>query len=98
DFHVTGVQTCALPIYVTSPHVRTSHVAHELHVCPANDAFTHGHLGSHEGLLPSRSWEAHVALHVSGKLAALGIVVIALITAFSRSEERRVGKEGSSGR
>src|SRR5690606_40627360 len=87
DFHVTGVQTCALPIYA---HLREA-LQHSLAV------------------LPDRQTEALyerclAGLQTTGPAFVGRALELAQLTAWleamndDRSEERRVGKEGRSGR
>src|SRR5439155_5293970 len=92
DGHVTGVQTCALPIYSTL----SIHFAKTLGT------------GTVDGLSPDVSAVAGVALKTvtghtagaltlaasSGAVGAGSTVSFTVVHAGARSEERRVGKEG----
>src|SRR5690606_39889519 len=79
DFHVTGVQTCALPIY-QNPFFCTYRKSKTLfphlpnHKLPTVSQYLGFHLESHHNALADAEACAHIALQV-------------------RSEERRVGKE-----
>src|SRR5690606_40255667 len=92
DFHVTGVQTCALPIYdVPLAGARVAVVGRGITV------------GRTLGLLLTRkSVNATVILCHTGtrdlaaETRAADVVVAAAGVPHLRSEERRVGKEGRS--
>src|SRR5690606_40089650 len=85
DFHVTGVQTCALPILamtrfdcmVGSSAGQRAAVVQALHHCSMRSAF--GKLLNQQPLM--RNVLADLVLETEGSL---------------RSEERRVGREGRS--
>src|SRR5690606_40254705 len=88
DFHVTGVQTCALPILHESvavlmleKHERLAQKLHRLHGPRALQ------------LLGERHWLPVLAQQLSGRrtLADAGHSIVLLLA--DRSEERRVGKE-----
>src|SRR5205823_11971401 len=92
---VTGVQTCALPIFTPLPDdatVRTvtcSHCGGKLTVQPRSAAGTTSPSGASGGASPKRSLPAGCPTHV-GRFqiqARLGAGAF-------RTEERRVGKEG----
>src|SRR5690606_40410053 len=80
DFHVTGVQTCALPISkaISTPHQRgrltALSVCSPCTLCRASNA-SKPCCSSMPACCPARRWSSP-------------------ISAFPRSEERRVGKEG----
>src|SRR5690606_40390028 len=82
DFHVTGVQTCALPILATtsSRGRRPARLSRCRRSSPSSSSMTR--YGRPSSLVPaSKIW-----------------TICALLTALAaRSEERRVGKEGTSG-
>src|SRR5690554_5341412 len=71
------------------PEVDHAGAAHRLHPDEngRNEHLTSDHLRSHVKVLAFFSWEGSVALHISGKLLALGLVITALITAFSAPRE-----------
>src|SRR5690349_23082357 len=79
DLYVTGVQTCALPIF---PVARQRHCFATAHPRRGNSP---GPLAGTRGASLARG-----GLDMKGCCAALAAVVLALPT---RSEERRVGKE-----
>src|SRR5207302_3912420 len=91
DFHVTGVQTCALPIYARAgrPRARTG-----------REGGWNRKLGTAGHLIAARL-RAHLNLPVKVTGALLGIDATTVSHATSRtasilagrSEERRVGKE-----
>src|SRR5690606_40529682 len=81
DFHVTGVQTCALPISPHQAHEMTADTLEAPAVSASSAAPPH----------PAREfWGYFSANH--GAVAGLAIVVAVILVAL-RSEERRVGKE-----
>src|SRR3546814_10167019 len=86
---VTGVQTCALPIY--RPHRRNAAIAIALAIIA--DHIDGGDVARLEQQLP-----AHAPTVVVVELAPVGGVGDdpAAVTDPDRSEERRVGKEGVS--
>src|SRR5690606_39343612 len=91
DFHVTGVQTCALPISVSfrvmgKDPVQLREIGHRVREIMA----------SHPNTLDSHlEWDERApVMHLvmdSERLRLMGL------TPRDRSEERRVGKGGSSG-
>src|SRR5690606_40633562 len=85
DFHVTGVQTCALPIY-------------RCYVCDKGVAF--GNNVSHANNKTRRVWRPNlqVARVVEGDKVIKVKVCTRCLTSGKRSEERRVGKESRSRR
>src|SRR5690606_40990648 len=93
DFHVTGVQTCALPIYAAA--------ASNFSVSGAGIDLT---LASSAGRVVMNGEEAAAdalrLLSAAGGLDADVALQMNLVSsqnaADARSEERRVGKEGSS--
>src|SRR5690606_40496613 len=82
DFHVTGVQTCALPIYVARRIVDK-----------ADDPDVHliGFPGCYPNAYAGKIMRA-IATHPN-----VGGMVLVSLGCESRSEERRVGKECRSG-
>src|SRR5690606_40173634 len=91
DFHVTGVQTCALPILTTEPSTPAGPNLAEgvpLADLPEGAPFL-GHVGDEPVLLVRRGNQVSAigatCSHYGGPLAE-GLVQ-------GRSEERRVGKE-----
>src|SRR5690606_40978241 len=84
DFHVTGVQTCALPIWLLKPEnvgyniSYVDHVYMPVAIGPKNNPYI-GYSGSTQPLANFRN-----------ELAAF------VADGSVRSEERRVGKEGTS--
>src|SRR5690606_40628204 len=83
DFHVTGVQTCALPI---SPHLVPT-------LCVAT------HYEGHQYAFPRRAWERGPEQAPSGPVHPdIRMPELAQVRGMqaARSEERRVGKEGRS--
>src|SRR5690606_40807336 len=96
DFHVTGVQTCALPIY--DPHAGGESLVHDLERrTPA-----HQEGMTRERKQPGPKGVPHDLVHgvvtpdvlASNQQAAVGVEEPRGVEA--RSEERRVGKESSS--
>src|SRR5690606_39311654 len=83
DFHVTGVQTCALPIFVTPPDARriAPLIQPELDKIPFRKGFNYGAM---VGLDPDEVRERGEAV--------LGDAPVP-VAQLRRSEERRVGKE-----
>src|SRR5690606_39855561 len=79
DFHVTGVQTCALPILLCSLHL------HSNHWLPTNDPEVNN------GWSVNASYTAG-QVKVS-EIAAIVEEGDYMILSNNRSEERRVGKE-----
>src|SRR5262249_58693857 len=83
DWSVTGVQTCALPISAMPAPVRASQPMNQSPGPPTAHQWRHG-----QGLVPhcSGSWRTKAHGGDDG-----------LLCGASRSEERRVGKEGRKG-
>src|SRR5690606_40327485 len=89
DFHVTGVQTCALPIWLrrcpsSRPNPRSCEMSKSMWqgVIPAiTTPFTEDGQVDHAFLAKHAQWQMEAG--------CIGMVPL-------RSEERRVGKEGSS--
>src|SRR5690606_40271499 len=80
-FHVTGVQTCALPIWPALPRPRTKHP------CRTGSPYSHWHPFS------TLSRRVPACRKFRGRSYAAGRTVLSP----ARSEERRVGKEFRSG-
>src|SRR5690606_41067261 len=84
DFHVTGVQTCALPIYF-------EYVLSDL---KKGGGFSEGaewivkYLGDNASSFAGKKLKFEEVLKVGGNIRRVDVVDL------SRSEERRVGKEG----
>src|SRR5690606_41207230 len=95
DLHVTGVQTCALPIFVLAtvpPIASIPSLPHALRTRGGCRPFPKGHHG------PRRGWQRRTLFESShGSVRALRSVC-EVRSPVSRSEERRVGKESSSRR
>src|SRR5690606_40416745 len=94
DFHVTGVQTCALPIF-TLLDPEGAHLTFNITITPSTSAITIA-----PGSLPALTagTPVNLTLTATGGTApytwsAIGGAVPPGLT-FSRSEERRVGKAG----
>src|SRR5690606_40631952 len=89
DFHVTGVQTCALPICMHDEHARR--VLAETVVFLGDVQSQHTHLGQHlpvvvaEALALARDLATFLEAPAVGRESAQAVC--------ERSEERRVGKE-----
>src|SRR5690606_39710950 len=81
-FHVTGVQTCALPISVEG-------IRRHLRRRPRHSQ----HLRPH---LPCTAVRTRRLRHRQRRGDRRGVAPVALHHAFARSEERRVGKGGAS--
>src|SRR5690606_40653982 len=98
DFHVTGVQTCALPILVKDLHASAKLAL------PVDDAATITTLRKlmalDDGLLLVVEGEAGPAgfLAATVGVSAISFAPIAMELGWWRSEERRGGKEGGSRR
>src|SRR5690606_40931576 len=80
DFHVTGVQTCALPICKLET---TLQLAEQI------EALAEEFADKHHALFLGRGDQYPIAME-----GALKLKEISYIHAEARSEERRVGKEG----
>src|SRR5690606_40597655 len=92
DFHVTGVQTCALPIYV---EIRVVPDLFQLNMRQVEVENLDG--------IPLLGVNGHVAFRRSNRLLkrAIDLTLVLLLSPFAlalRSEERRVGKECRSRR
>src|SRR5690606_40742083 len=94
DFHVTGVQTCALPI---SKQLDEAAVAGYRIGQPYIIANIYLHV-SHQRLHRLLSEHAHFILKSRLKPEKQGIYENEKKKKMARSEERRVGKEGKSSR
>src|SRR5690606_39347902 len=81
DFHVTGVQTCALPIWVAGAALSSM-------------SFSLTSSGYFSRSYKQSKWIGFAFRSCGMKSARM---VLALSVPFSRSEERRVGKECRSG-
>src|SRR5690606_39554444 len=81
DFHVTGVQTCALPI---SSAPWSELASRSLRTCPSASLIA-GWMRAAHGSVPYRRCASHIPMTLPGTPGA------------RRSEERRVGKECRSG-
>src|SRR5207302_5546480 len=96
DFHVTGVQTCALPISSWALEVGDE-VALELlrQVASAAEPAIH----NHGGRIVKRVGDGHMAVFADAQAAVAAALDIQerLARVSVRSEERRVGKECSGG-
>src|SRR5690606_40973188 len=86
DFHVTGVQTCALPILLPSMIERRRG-----HVVFSSTMSTQLPIPLFSAYLASKSALESYARSLMAELGSSGIT-----TTIVRSEERRVGKEWSS--
>src|SRR5262249_57940842 len=85
DWSVTGVQTCALPIFELAGHERSG-IAIGLQQTLLN--------------LPGAAYPALFGVLVattSWEVAFVGVALFPLVGWRVRSEERRVGKEGGAG-
>src|SRR5690606_39662240 len=105
DFHVTGVQTCALPIYLPDEPARLATANARDRLLDALAATTSGRtpgrgIGGGEGEVPG--WSRPVLLGTSPDGIAAVTPADQLWVSGThtgvRSEERRVGKEGRSRR
>src|SRR5690606_40158717 len=84
DFHVTGVQTCALPISIENAHLSYGNIAdYEFTWYRGSTHFTDIIAGVDEPILDKNTYP---------QIGADTYYVTATIVT-SRSEERRVGKE-----
>src|SRR5690606_40123088 len=93
DFHVTGVQTCALPIfqYLTKSGVKAGNLQGQIDGRVAFDIPLKSGITASEVTLDARTTISDVRLP-----NALDNISIDGGELAVRSEERRVGKEGSS--
>src|SRR5690606_39316326 len=93
-FHVTGVQTCALPIYRKSRRYHLRHCTTDTpNPTPIASAIEVGSAGSDEfarSLLLLARERGKLLLH---KAHHQRVEVFHTVAALRRSEERRVGKE-----
>src|SRR5690606_40773593 len=83
DFHVTGVQTCALPIF--APKMMFASAAAELATSCAASLISNRPRSEPPWIDSSTPWAPSMLASSSGEEIA--------ISAAARSEERRVGKE-----
>src|SRR5207249_5099502 len=83
DRNVTGVQTCALPIYHLTPHPDL--------VLLANGWLSNGRLPEPTAFRDVKYVGVHLALERRNRLDAQTVGRFGTV---GRSEERRVGKEG----
>src|SRR5690606_40563578 len=83
-FHVTGVQTCALPICVDVP-TSVSSLLTILHICKSGSGSVSGFSTSSQSSFTTMTYLSFTRLSKSGAVVEV------------RSEERRVGKEGRCG-
>src|SRR5690606_40666819 len=91
DFHVTGVQTCALPI-LTEQRLGEVEIRRLRAGLRRQDQVRPAALQRAAG--PCRKRLA--AEHEAGEKLLAGAVARAVVNLLNRSEERRVGKEGVS--
>src|SRR5690606_39871916 len=90
DFHVTGVQTCALPIYLAPlahlflPLIGLGQVYYKGEIAPARE------------ILQVRGMPPLQLAPKEGLALINGTQFIAAHAVHGRSEERRVGNDGSS--
>src|SRR5207249_8930903 len=94
DRNVTGVQTCALPIFALRLHAVT--VVENLRGLAAQNLLDLGRLPNVEGAfgLVLKS----LVRYLAGQIRRKAVRVLRRVkSAPGRSEERRVGKEGSCG-
>src|SRR5207253_7468038 len=91
DGHVTGVQTCALPIFLAmdARHCAGAEMAEMMAYAAAVGS---AHAKKVAGAVGFVGCAAKATAHYFGKETGLGTMPHALIG--YRSEERRVGKEG----
>src|SRR5690606_39973597 len=85
DFHVTGVQTCALPICKLQTYEATE----------KGNAFMNEYGRIRRNLLTDRTADID---GIDARMAESTALLRMLIGIYDRSEERRVGKEGRLGR
>src|SRR5207253_4020776 len=94
DGHVTGVQTCALPIYLNE--VEVAAVVPILPPRPRNQD-CQGTIVPMQGTCAASHW-SETGFTVSGaEVVSMMSTLFWVISCWARSEERRVGKEGSAG-
>src|SRR5690606_40387547 len=92
DFHVTGVQTCALPIYEVKTDYKTAKLDKPLQ--PKERFFANLSYQTVRNPI-GRQWRFDTTLHWQGKqrIPRNGLdPTINPLQNYSRSEERRVGK------
>src|SRR5690606_40319344 len=87
DFHVTGVQTCALPIFYAGEHPIIRGPAIPFPRAPLEPLSTIPDVELAEGEPDIRRWP----LHAGGR--RVGTIDDLVVDPAARSEERRVGKE-----
>src|SRR5690606_39861641 len=88
DFHVTGVQTCALPIYTTLLSLEVGPASHQT----CTHVLELGQLDLQLALMGARPLGKDVQNQTGAVQHSTG--QRSLEVALLRSEERRVGKEG----
>src|SRR5207248_5433388 len=94
DRTVTGVQTCALPIFGGHPVARLIARLAIVGVALAPEIVVDVFLAG-EPSVPRRDAAGAIVEHAEHAAAArIGLGLHALVTGGGRSEERRVGKEG----
>src|SRR5690606_39784186 len=96
DFHVTGVQTCALPIWIKANYFQTNIEGYGRKASPVLE------FGGVAGLGPGLFFGAHIYNFTRARLSKISQdylpTVIKAGISYRRSEERRVGKERRSHR
>src|SRR5690606_39885877 len=95
DFHVTGVQTCALPIWIFTQNFQFNQNLKLLLItgfCGGYTTFSAFAIENFTLIQNQNYTTALIYILASVVLGILAVVMGFLI----RSEERRVGKEGSS--
>src|SRR5690606_40471336 len=93
DFHVTGVQTCALPIYLERGAARALFVGVALRRGRWRAKKRRGRWVQFTGHVGCQVWYAPRLAGDAWGLAGLGRVRIERVAQAVRSEERRVGRE-----
>src|SRR5262249_57937912 len=88
DWSVTGVQTCALPIFATPTAAKSNVLLMKNNSVPSKDQNGRN--------APSRETCRLVPVLEKGCTQTSGLAVSNDVYATHRSEERRVGKEGRS--
>src|SRR5204862_5854244 len=90
DLYVTGVQTCALPIYPDARQIEAAHKAgaQQVELCTAVYS---------ETTLGARAVHSEGRVRAAAELGRLREAAALAAQYGLRSEERRVGKEGRSG-